>query len=371
MQRVAREVTAAIDALIASGELRAEVTLACPQGVDPRELQLRHIRVRKVGRMDGMAWEQLELSRFAHDLPLLCLGNSAPLWSLVSGRPVGVLIHDLSYIDHPAAYRLLYRTLHRAVLPVLLSTARSILLVSHTERRRILALMPKVADRVTVSANGGWTERATATRPVFAADLPDGYIFHVGSLSHRKNFHRTLAAAVRLAREDGIPFVFAGSTAHVLRRPEYHVPDDVAHLIHFIGQVECSAELGALYEGARLLLFPSLYEASPLPPYEAAHFGCPVVASNIASMWERCGDGVFYCDPLSVDSIVATTRSALSSPDACARKVASLRQRIALHGWKDQARDIAASMLALAKTRAPEAAALAVSKNVVVSTLTP
>ena len=88
-------------------------------------------------------------------------------------------------------------------------------------------------------------------------------------------------------------------------------------------------------------------------------------------MWERCGDGVFYCDPLSVDSIVATTRSALSSPDACARKVASLRQRIALHGWKDQARDIAASMLALAKTRAPEAVALAVSKNVVVSTLTP
>jgi len=357
VQRVAREVTRAIDELIHLGELRANVTLFCPRGVDAADLGLRHIRVQRVGFTRRFGWEQIELSAAVGQMPLLCLGNMAPMFSLVMRRSVAVVIHDLSYLDHPGAYRLIYRLYHRLMLPIILSAAKAIITVSSTERRRLLDLDGEIAERIIVAPNGGWPARSGADRVNSHAGLPERYALYVGSLSHRKNIGRTLEAAIRLAREDGIGTVFAGSTAPVMRRPDCRVPPDVSDQIRFVGQVSSLDELGALYRGAEILLFPSLYEASPLPPYEAAHFGCPVVASNIASIWERCGEGVFYCDPRSVDSIVGATRAALTSPKERARRAACLREQAEGRSWLDQARIVARAMIKIGEiTAAPDRA---------------
>jgi glycosyltransferase involved in cell wall biosynthesis len=56
---------------------------------------------------------------------------------------------------------------------------------------------------------------------------------------------------------------------------------------------------------ADALVFPSLYEGFGLPPLEAMATGCPVIASNIASLREIFGDAVFYFDPYRADDIAA------------------------------------------------------------------
>ena len=106
-----------------------------------------------------------------------------------------------------------------------------------------------------------------------------------------------LAVGIAMARERGIPLVLVGSSGAFLSPLPVSIPDDVKHLIRLEGQVEDLGRLGDLYRNARCLLFPSFYEASPLPPLEAMHFACPVVASDIPSMRERCGDAAAYCDP--------------------------------------------------------------------------
>jgi glycosyltransferase involved in cell wall biosynthesis len=135
--------------------------------------------------------------------------------------------------------------------------------------------------------------------------LPDDpYLLYVGSLSRRKNFPGVVAAFERLAeRRPQLRLVVVGGTTAVYARAGLQSGDTLRERIVLLGQVDDPDRLAAAYRGARCLLFPSFYEASPLPPVEAMAYGCPVVAADIPSLRERCGDAALYCDPRDNDDI--------------------------------------------------------------------
>lgn len=62
-------------------------------------------------------------------------------------------------------------------------------------------------------------------------------------------------------------------------------------------------ELSLLYNAAKVLLYPSLYEGFGLPILEAMSCGTPVITSNLSSMPEVGGDAAIYVDPLDTDDI--------------------------------------------------------------------
>jgi glycosyltransferase involved in cell wall biosynthesis len=358
VQRVAREITLEIDRMLERGELIADILLLVPPGGWVQDLSLKRVRVETVGAFGGFWWEQIILPQHVGGARLLCLGNSAPIFTLVAANAQAtVMIHDVSFLDHPFAYKFAYRQAHRLMLPFVLRRARHILTVSQTERERLLQIDPSIAPKITVAPNGGWTAR----EPASASNVPfpvSRYALYVGSLSHRKNFDRILAAAIITAREDGLDFVFVGSTAKILNRPAVKVPHDVAGKIHFLGQINDGARLAQIYKAAQMLVFPSLYEACPLPPVEAMHFGCPVVVSNIPSMWERCGREVTYCNPLSVDSIVRAMR-VLMAQDQAGSAIKSRAGRVAMSTWAGQAARICKCVLVDAYCSAAPKLALA------------
>src|SRR5439155_14493833 len=59
--------------------------------------------------------------------------------------------------------------------------------------------------------------------------------------------------------------------------------------------------LGALYNGARALAFPSLYEGFGLPPVEMMACGGAVLASTAAAVAEVAGGAARLVEPLDVD----------------------------------------------------------------------
>ncbi len=61
--------------------------------------------------------------------------------------------------------------------------------------------------------------------------------------------------------------------------------------------------LAILYNGARALTYPSLFEGFGLPILEAMACGCPVITSDVSSMPEVAGEGAVLIDPLSVTEI--------------------------------------------------------------------
>ncbi len=70
-------------------------------------------------------------------------------------------------------------------------------------------------------------------------------------------------------------------------------------------------ELVSLLRRAAALVFPSLYEGFGAPPLEAMACGCPVAASNAASLPEVCGDAAVLFDPHSGEAIADGIREAL------------------------------------------------------------
>ncbi len=62
-------------------------------------------------------------------------------------------------------------------------------------------------------------------------------------------------------------------------------------------------ELGVLLRGARLLVFPSLFEGFGLPVAEALAAGCPVACSDLPPLRELGGDAARFFDPASARSM--------------------------------------------------------------------
>jgi glycosyltransferase involved in cell wall biosynthesis len=164
---------------------------------------------------------------------------------------------------------------------------------------------------------------------------PDrSYVLYVGSLSKRKNFQLAFETACRLARKRGYNFVFVGGRAGGISKSVPRIPDDVRSNLTFAGQIDNTVALMQFYRDAACLLFPSYYEASPLPPIEAMACGCPVIASDIPSLRERCGDAAIYCNPIDIDSIMAVIERVIDDPILRGTLVARGYKRATKYTWE-------------------------------------
>ena len=86
---------------------------------------------------------------------------------------------------------------------------------------------------------------------------------------------------------------------------------DLGKQVIFTGYVR-DEDLPAIYSGARLFVFPSLYEGFGLPPLEAMVCGTPVVCSNAASLPEVVGSAAITVDPYDVGCLAEALRRVLS-----------------------------------------------------------
>jgi len=72
--------------------------------------------------------------------------------------------------------------------------------------------------------------------------------------------------------------------------------------VHILGAVPDN-DLVALYSGATVFAYPSLYEGFGLPVLEAMAAGVPVLASNVSSLPEVAGDSAVLVDPCDEQAI--------------------------------------------------------------------
>ena len=132
--------------------------------------------------------------------------------------------------------------------------------------------------------------------------FPEKFIFFIGNLSERKNCLRILEAYARSSARDEYHFVMVGSTA-----PNYPILEKIKELgiedkVILPGFLS-DPEIKSLYENARALIFPTLYEGFGIPILESMLMGTPVLTSNIGSAPEVGGEHALYVNPLSVDEI--------------------------------------------------------------------
>ncbi|MFN3550201.1 MAG: glycosyltransferase family 4 protein [Endomicrobiia bacterium] len=127
------------------------------------------------------------------------------------------------------------------------------------------------------------------------------YILYVGNFSPHKNVKNLIEAYKILQKEirQDYTLVLIGDRRTVVAK--FIEPDKSDNYI-VIENVP-DDDLAALYSGAELFVFPSLYEGFGLPPLEAMACGCPVISSNTSSMPEILGDACLYFNPYDVEEI--------------------------------------------------------------------
>lgn len=120
------------------------------------------------------------------------------------------------------------------------------------------------------------------------------YLLAVGA-SPRKNTKRIIEAYEEIGHKEGLKLVIIGELAEKIRKTSQ---------VLSLGHIP-TRELPALYSGAEVLVYPSLYEGFGLPILEAFRCKIPVVTSNLGSMKEICENVAVLVNPESSDSIAA------------------------------------------------------------------
>jgi glycosyltransferase involved in cell wall biosynthesis len=306
VQRHARELVRALDEILQQDPQARDVqfSLLTPSDAEP-DLELRRIETRRVGRLRGQLWEQIELPVYSRGSLLLNLANTAPTF----GPDQMVMIHDASVFAVPEAYSVSFRVWYRSMLPRWAHRASLVLTNSEFSRTELARWLGISGDKVRVV--GGGHEHMLRTPPeegVLARHGLGGrpYVLGVSSLSRHKNLE-ALRAASQLLGSAGCDYVLAGpANPRVFGYPLEDAPSRVIHL----GYVT-DGELRALYSHAACLVYPSRYEGFGIPPLEAMACGCPVIASRTASLPEVCGDAALYVDPDDVRQLAAAIRRLL------------------------------------------------------------
>jgi alpha-1,3-rhamnosyl/mannosyltransferase len=118
-------------------------------------------------------------------------------------------------------------------------------------------------------------------------------------------------------------------------------PGRLIRLTHVAGR----EDLRALYQGADVFLFPSLYEGFGLPVLEAMMAGVPVVTTGAASIREVAGDEAVLFDPAGPDGMANALRTVLGwSPEERKQRVAGARGRAHSFSWDRTAEETVAAL---------------------------
>ncbi|UCD94199.1 MAG: glycosyltransferase family 4 protein [Candidatus Zixiibacteriota bacterium] len=314
-------------------ELVPDTVFVSPHDTFHNELA-DELNAERIGRFTGHLWEQFSLPRFLRRQrvrPLLAnLANTAPLYY----RPKIVTIHDVAFMENPEWFSRRFARFYRYVIPRIAKSADKVVTVSEFSKREIIRLLHVPHEKIIVINDAVcdcFLQPDSSSRHNEYGD----YILTVSSLNPRKNFKRMLQAFEELNRHD-IKLVIVGSENSHLASGEIITLLQSRDRVIFTGFIP-NKELAALYSGAKVFLYLSLYEGFGIPPLEAMACGCPCLVSNTSSLSEVCGDAALYCDPYDVTDIAAKMKSLLDDEDLRSQLIARGSARVQEFSWDKSA----------------------------------
>ena len=246
-----------------------------------------------------------------------CVGQMKDVdlyWGLSGELPFGihrtgvktiVTIHDVIFLRYPDLYSATYRLLFTRKMQYALRVADVIVAISEQTKRDIIDFFGIDARRIQVvyqGCNNRFREPVTDTKVEETKaryHLPERYLLAVGAIEPRKNLRR-LIEAMSLAKIN-LPLVAVGGKnayADRLASEAQALGVDLRYL-HDLP----FSELPAIYKGAEVFCYPSIFEGFGIPILEAMCVGTPVLTSTGSCFGETGGDAALYADPLNAEEI--------------------------------------------------------------------
>ena len=230
-----------------------------------------------------------------------------------------ITVHDLAFLRWPQLLTADSRRYFNQQIAHAVGSSDRIIAVSRATRQDLIELLaadPAKIDVVYEAADpsmGPEPDSAITDLGLKRLGLGGEFLLFVGTLEPRKNVP-LLVSAFRALVDAGYEgqLVLAGARGWLYEDVFRAV--EALHLgtrVRFVERFS-QAELRHLYNGARLLVLPSVYEGFGLPVLEAMACGLPVITSDVSSLPEVAGAAALTVPAADVDALVTAMSRVLN-----------------------------------------------------------
>jgi len=331
--------------------------------------------------------ENLDIMHFTH--------FNAPI---LYRKPFVVTIHDLTHTLFPGRKMtsLPYRLAYKAVVKNAVKKSKRIIAISQNTKNDLIKMLnadPAKIDVVYEGVNSEFHQFTPDEKSIAAKALADKYgisepfLLYTGVHRYHKNLPRLVEAFAKIAANANAAQSHTQPTQQATRQvepphanaqaqpplslvitgksdPLYQEAENLTKSLNledrifFTGLIP-EQDIVALYNLAKIYVFPSLYEGFGLPVLEAMACGTPVCASNVSSIPEIAGKSqatnatttaaetqtsanALLFDPYDVDDIALKITTLLEDADLRKTLIQRGLSRIRDFSWEKMSKEILA-----------------------------
>lgn len=250
-------------------------------------------------------------------------------------------VHDLRFYRFPQTYTFFRYNFLKYAVSKSIKSCDHIISISEFTKQELLEAYNIPADKVTVilesidPAKYSNLQCDDVDDPIVSILNNGDFILSVGHIEPRKNYERLIEAFKILRSKPqfrNLNLVIVGKKGH-----SYQGVLDLADEtdgVYYLNFIEHNLLIW-LYNRAKVFAFPSYYEGFGFPPLEAACQGCISAVSNISSIPEVCGDGVFYFDPYDIENIASVLSDSILNDDKRQLVKNNMTQNLKRFSWKE------------------------------------
>jgi alpha-1,3-rhamnosyl/mannosyltransferase len=243
---------------------------------------------------------------------------------LPTDLPTVTTLHDLSVVLHPEWHPAERVSYFEREFAAGLARSQHFLAISEFGRAEVIRTLNLPPERVTrtymgIRASLGPLPAAEVERSLQQLGLPPRYLLYLGTIEPRKNVLRLLQVYCTLPPKlrSRWPLLLVGGWGWNTSAVADFFHNEARHRgVHYHGYI-ADRHLAALYNGARALVYPSLYEGFGLPPVEMMACGGAVLASTAGALVETVGRRAHLIDPEDTDGWRAALIRVLQDDDWC------------------------------------------------------
>ncbi len=264
-------------------------------------INFKALKFSAVNRYSRIIREQTQLPFQAQKAKVECLWSPGYTSPILTHCPQIVSILDMQYKRHPADLTPIAGITTDILVKSACTRAKRLLTISEFSKREIVELAKVNSDNIRVThlaASKDFSDRKpvaeikAARLKYLPFDLP--YILNVSHSYPHKNLPLLIRSMNHLLGKIPHQLIILGKPR--LGEPEVQKELKSFDLKNRVTRIDhvSKSDLIALYQGADLFVFPSLYEGFGLPVLEAMMAKAPVIAARMGSIPEIGGDCITY-----------------------------------------------------------------------------
>ena len=212
-----------------------------------------------------------------------------------------VTIHDLIYLRYPQFFKYIDRKIYDYKFRAACKNADRIIAISEQTKRDIIQYFGTNPDKITVVYQGCdevfyLPASADVKNEVSKLyQLPAEFLLCVGTLEERKNQLLILKALTQLPSH--FKLVLVGKANQYANELRQFIEDNkLQNQVQLLENV-AFAHLPAIYQLAKIFVYPSKFEGFGIPILEALNCGVPVIATTGSCLEEAGGPNSLYVNP--------------------------------------------------------------------------